>query len=164
MAKDTVPEESRPGESPLIELRAVDRDNFEVVIALEVADEQRDFLNSNVESVAWAYVASESHPFVVYEGDTPVGLATFGYIPADGRCWISHFMIDSRCQGRGIGRPALEQLLERMTAASGGANLLVAVNPNNAAAIKLYESFGFVDTGRVQNDEMVMRRAGAQSA
>jgi hypothetical protein len=75
-----------------IELRDITRENFDAAIALAVAEDQRDFLNSNVECIAWAYVAEESRPFVIYSGDTPVGVATYGYIPADGRCWISHFM------------------------------------------------------------------------
>lgn len=143
-----------------VELRAITQDNFDAVIALQVAEDQRDFLDSNVESLAWAYVAPECHPLVIYSGDAPVGFATFGYVPADGRCWIIHFMVDERWQGRGIGRVALEQLLDRMSAESGGENLLVAVNPDNVVALRLYEAFGFRDTGRRQNGELILRRAG----
>jgi diamine N-acetyltransferase len=141
------------------ELREVTTDNFESVIALQVADDQRDFLYTNVEALAWAYVAPESRPFVIYAGDTPVGFATYGYLPTDGRCWVSHLMIDEGHQRRGIGRAALEQLLARMAAESGGASIAVAVNPNNAAAIRLYEAFGFEDRGQRQNGEVIMRRA-----
>lgn len=147
-----------------IQLRDLTAENFDAVIALAVAEDQRDFLNSNVESIAWAYVAPESHPVVIYDGDTPVGLAAYGYIPEDGRCWIMHLMVDHRRQRSGIGRAALEQLLERMTEVSGRASLLVPVNPQNAAAIHLYESFGFEDTGKRQGGELILRRdtSGAQ--
>ena len=141
-----------------IELREVTRENFDAVIGLEVAEDQRDFLDSNVEALAWAHVASECRPFVIYDDNTPVGFATYGYIPDDGRCWIIHFMVDQRWQRRGIGRAALEQLLERMSTESEGASLLLAVNPENEAAVRLYEAFGFSDTGKRQNDEMIMRR------
>ena len=144
-----------------VELREITRDNFDAVIALHVADGQSEFLNSNVESLAWAYVAAECHPLVVYSGDAPVGFATFGYVPADGRCWIVHFMIDERFQRRGFGRAALVLLLARMSAESGGEDLLVAVSPDNFAACQLYEAFGFDDTGRCQNGELILRRPGA---
>ena len=114
-----------------------------------------------VESIAWAYVAPECHPLAIYVGDTPVGFVMYGHIPADGRCWIIGFIVDAHHQRRGIGRAALTQLLARMTAESGGANLLLAVHPENAPAIRLYEAFGFRDTGNRQNDEMVMRRDGS---
>lgn len=145
-----------------IELREVTADNFDSVIALQVADDQRGFLDTNVEALAWAYVAPECRPFAIYAGDTPVGFATYGYIPADGRCWIIHFMIDERWQQRGIGRAALEPLLARMAAESDGASLALGVNPDNAAAIRLYEAFGFRDTGRRQNGELIMRRAATR--
>ena len=142
-----------------IQLRDITAENFDEVIALAVAEDQRDFLNSNVESIAWAYVAPESHPFVIYDGDTPVGLAAFGYIADDGRCWIMHLMVDHARQRNGIGRAALEQLLERMTEVCGGASPLVPVNPRNTAAIRLYESFGFEDTGKRQGGELILRRS-----
>ena len=141
-----------------VTLRAVTRHNFDDVIGLHVADDQLDFLNSNVEAVAWASVAPESRVFAVYSGETVVGLATYGYLPDDGRCWISHLMVDESRQRAGTGRAALEQLLELMTVESGGADILVAVNPDNRGAIRLYEQYGFVDTGRQQNGETVMRR------
>jgi len=141
-----------------VELRAITADNFDAVIALKVAEDQCDFLDSNVESIAWAYVAPECRPVVIYEDEIPVGFATFGYIPADGRCWISHLMVDESHQGRGLGSRALEQLLDRMSAESGGGRILVAVNPDNDTALRLYETFGFCDTGRRQNRELILCR------
>lgn len=141
-----------------VELREVTVENFDEVIGLRVAEDQRGFLNPNVEAIAWAYVARECRPFVIYACEVPVGYASYGYIPADGRCWIIHFMIDKGSQGRGFGRAALDELLARMAAESGGASVLVAVNPDNAGATRLYEAFGFQDTARRQNDEMIMRR------
>ncbi len=141
-----------------VDLRPITAANFDAVISLQVAEDQRDFLDSNVEAIAWAYVAPECRPFAIYEDDAPVGLATYGYIPSDGRCWIIHLMVDSRYQGRAVGRTALELLLARMAEESGDAPLLVAVNPGNEAAIRLYETFGFCDTGRRQNGELILRR------
>ncbi len=147
----------------LVELCEITPDNFDDLIALRVADDQRDYLPPVVELIAWAYVATECRPFAIYEGDTPVGFAMYGYIPADGRCWINGFMVDERHQRRGIGRAALEQLLARMTAESGGADLLLAVHPANTGATLLYESFGFRDTGKRQGGEAIMRRPAAST-
>lgn len=141
-----------------IELRPITQDNFDAVIALGVAHDQHDFVNSNVESIAWGYVAPECRLFAIYAGGSSVGMATYAYVPVDGRCWVVHLMVDGQSQGRGIGRAALERLLERMTDEAGGAAIAVAVAPGNATAIHLYETFGFVDTGTRQNGELVLRR------
>jgi diamine N-acetyltransferase len=145
-----------------IELRDITADTFDDVIALQVADEQRDLVPPAVESIAWAFVAPECHPLAIYLGDTPVGFVMYGYVPDDGRCWIVGFMVDARYQRQGIGRTALEQLLTRMSEVSGGGSLLLAVRPDNTPAVRLYEAFGFVDTGKRQGDEMIMRRAGTR--
>lgn len=147
-----------------VELRPVTRDSFDAVLALDVGDDQRDFVYSNAETLAWAYVADECTPLAIHEGTTPVGLLSYGYIPADGRCWVIHLMVDARAQRRGIGRAALELLLPRMEAVSGGGAIDVAVDPANLAAIGLYESFGFHDTGRRQDGELIMRRPGTGGA
>lgn len=141
-----------------MELRHVTPDDFDAVLGLRVGDDQCDFVYSNAETLAWAYVATEAHPLAIYADDVPVGLCSYGHIPTDGRCWISHLMVDERWQGRGIGRAALEQLLARMNVVSDGAAIAVTVDPANAAAIRLYEAVGFEDTGRRQNDEAVMLR------
>ncbi len=145
-------------------MREITADNFDAVIALQVADDQRDFVPPAVESIAWAYVAPECHPLAIYAGDAPVGFVMYGYIPADGRCWIIGLIVDARRQRQGIGRAALELLLARMEAESGGASLLLSVNPDNVAAIRLYEAFGFRDTGKRQHDEMIMRRSGCDQS
>jgi ribosomal protein S18 acetylase RimI-like enzyme len=72
-------------------------------------------------------------------------------------------MVAERWQRRGIGRTALDQLLTRMAAESGGASIAVAVNPENVAAIRLHEAFGFRDTDKRQNGEVIMRREATRS-
>ena len=150
----------RPANGSSVELRELDRDNFDAVIGLQVGSDQRDFLNSNVETIAWAYVAEESSPLVIYAGDAPVGLVAYGYVASTGMSWIIHLMVDESSQRRGIGRAALDLLIERMYAVSGGQPVVVAVHPDNTAALRLYETAGFSDTGKRQDGEMILRLPG----
>lgn len=144
-----------------IELRQVTGDNFDAVIALRVADDQRDFLHPVVESLAWAYVAPQCHPLAIYAGDSPAGFVMYGHEPAEGRCWIVGFMVDACRQRRGVGRAALELLLARMEGELRCPSVALSVHPDNVAALRLYQSFGFQDTGKCQDGELILRRSAA---
>lgn len=60
--------------------------------------------------------------------------------------WIYGFTVDEKLRGRGIGRSALLQTIQREKRSGNGVNLEVALdNPN---ALRLYESCGFVVTNK----------------
>ncbi len=63
-----------------------------------------------------------------------------------GECHILNLCVRPLCQGRGIGRMVLEQLLERARQL-GTETAFLEVRPTNRAAIKLYSAFGFNEIG-----------------
>ena len=145
-------------DSARIELRAITADNFDAVIALQVADEQCDFVPPAVESIAWAYVAPECHPLAIYAGDTPVGFVMLSDDPAGGRYYLWRFMIDARYQRGGIGRRALELLFEHVRGRPGAKLLYTSCVPGEGSPGPFYEKMGFVYTGEEDEGELVMRR------
>lgn len=66
-------------------------------------------------------------------------------------------MIDKNCQGQGYGKLALEKTIEDIMAKPfGQADYIVLFyNMNNIRAKRLYESFGFTDTGIVMDGSML---------
>ena len=70
---------------------------------------------------------------------------------------IWRFMIDKRFQGRGYGKDALKLALDFIrTWPCGKADLCwISYEPENEIAKKLYSSFGFVETGEMDGDEIV---------
>ena len=56
-----------------ISLRPVDRDNFRECIGLDVNPEQREFVGSNVVSIAESKVYPQRIPLAVYNDDEMVG-------------------------------------------------------------------------------------------
>lgn len=70
---------------------------------------------------------------------------------------IRRFMIGKRCRGRGCGREALKPALDFIrTRPRGKAELCrITCEPENAAARKLYASFGFGETGETCGNEIV---------
>lgn len=76
------------------------------------------------------------------------------YEDPDDRYWLWRFMIDENVQGRGIGREALKQIIAYFNE-NGATNIRLSTKPSNVNAISLYESFGFRDTGEVNEGENI---------
>lgn len=153
----------------MITLRTITLENRRAMFNLEVAEEQRRFVASNLSSVASCYVlvtnGGHPFPFVIYADEQPVGFVMLAYgitgydepsIAADNYC-IMRLMIDKQYQNRGYGREAMKIIMEFIrTFPAGPAHFCwIPYKSDNTAARKLYESFGFRDTGEVFNDESI---------
>ncbi|MEU4804816.1 GNAT family N-acetyltransferase [Actinosynnema sp. NPDC023587] len=137
-------------------LEPVTEDNYRAVIALEVHEEQRSFVATNLKSIADSWIhRPRMEPLALYSGDDLVGFTLlFREQPHD--LHIVRFMIDRRAQGRGLGRKGLAAIAE-VARAERRTRLSLSLVPGNAVARGLYKAFGFEDTGEVDGDEVVMK-------
>ncbi len=134
----------------------VTEDNYRAVIALEVHEEQRGFVAPNVRSIADAWIyRPKMQPLAMYSVDDLVGF-TLLYRDEPHDLHIVRFMIDRRAQGRGLGRKGLAAVAE-IARAEGRTQLSLSLLPGNAVAHGLYKAFGFVETGELDGDEVVMK-------
>lgn len=143
-----------------ITLEPINERNYEAVFALEVADEQRAFVSSNMRSIAQAYVYEGAEPYAVKSGTDIVGFAMLYPLAGDGEPSVVNLvriMIDRRYQRRGLGRQTMEAIIENVRRRPGVRVIQLSVNPQNQAAIQLYESVGFSDTGQISAGEKVYR-------
>ena len=146
------------GTSVSITIREITRENIDAVLALGVNDDQRTFVSSNGDSLAQAYVYSKTaFPFAVYADSAVVGFIMMGYYEAKDYYTLWKFMIDSRYQGRGYGRKALELVIQYLKEQFDISEVYTGVVPGNIAARKLYESVGFKETGLVESGMEEMR-------
>ena len=154
----------------MIHLEKIDAKNIWDVLELKVKQDQKEFVASNDISVVQAYVAQgtgcSAFPFAIYNDKKLVGFIQIGYgenADQDGvsvekdNYEIWRFMIDKRFQGRGYGKDALKLALDFIrTWPCGKADLCwISYEPENEIAKKLYSSFGFVETGEMDGDEIV---------
>ncbi|MFC5059326.1 GNAT family N-acetyltransferase [Saccharothrix xinjiangensis] len=144
-------------------LAPVTEENHRAVIGLELHEDQRTFVASNLKSIADARVhRPKLEPPALHSGAEPVG---FTLLERDepGVPHIPRFMIDRRAQGRGLGRAGLAAIAARARA-EGRSELVLSVVPGNAVARGLYAAFGFTETGEVDGGEPVARHRLAPSA
>ena len=132
----------------MISLRQITKENIDEVLSLRVNDEQKTFVSTNSESLAQAYVYSETAwPFAVYEDDTLVGFIMMGYYDVKQYYTLWKFMIDEKYQNKGYGRQALKLGLDFIKDKFGQVDIYTGVAVGNKVAKGLYESVGFADTG-----------------
>ena len=150
-----------------IRLEEVNYWNYDDLIDLKVKESQKEYVASNIYSLAEAYatVASKGNalPFGIYLEDKPIGFLMIGYYPdleyarkafgedeeipdyVPGSYLVWRFMIDQEYQGKGYGREAFRLALEYIkTRPCGSAEYCwLSYEPENEVAGKLYRSFGF---------------------
>jgi diamine N-acetyltransferase len=151
----------------MIELRKITDDNFDECIKLEPKEEQKDYIASNISSIAEAYVALTNNelpmPYAVYDNDIMVGFIMLSYDVNDDEntYWVCRLMIDKRYQGKGYGKETMIKALELIKTFPYGKASVVSLSyePENLVARKLYASLGFVETGKIAYGELVAKLA-----
>lgn len=133
----------------------IDRDNWRT--QLQVAPLQRAYVADTAVMLARAYAYREqrSRAFLICAEDTPVGMGLYYDLP-ETRCYdFSQLLIDERYQGKGYGKEATKMVLDAMKADGKYDKVVLCYVEGNEKAKKLYESFGFSEIDRDQ-DEIVM--------
>jgi diamine N-acetyltransferase len=142
-------------ETPVISLREVTPENFDEVIQLKVREDQKNFVASNLFSLAEARVFPLRSPLAIYAGEILVGFLMYTYLAETRRHWIFRLMIGAEHQGRGYGRAAMRLLIARMAALPGCAEIYISYEPENDVARQLYLSLGFRINGEIISGEEV---------
>ncbi len=148
-----------------LSIQPVSRDNWRELAKLRVQDDQRNFVASNLYSIAESQFGFDmvdgSHwelfPFGIYNGETPVGFFMYGYCfpNANYQAFIFRLMVDENQQGKGYGRFGMNNMLETFQPDKRIQNIGISYEPENQVARKLYASLGFVETGEIQGQEVV---------
>jgi diamine N-acetyltransferase len=139
-----------------VELREITRDTVRAICKLEVAEDQRGFVAPNAISIAEAHYEPKHWLRAIYADDEPAGLVLTYEDPGGEGYYLWRFMVADGFQRRGIGRRAMELLLDRWRSL-GATQASLSVIPGNDGATALYESLGFQLTGEEHGGEFVMR-------
>ena len=155
----------------MLHLEKVNGGNVWELLKLTVFESQKNFVAANDISIIEAYttIAGNGYafPFGIYDGDQPVGFLMIGYDVDDywtdapeiakGNYNLWRLMIDKAYQNRGFGRQAVQLALDFIrTFPCGKAEYCwLSYEPENEVARKLYQSFGFEETGEMDGEEKI---------
>ncbi len=143
-----------------ISLVPITEENFRVYTRLTTTPAQVGFVATNIHSIAQVYVNPTWIPLGIAAGPLAVGFVLLGCDSATDHDWIIRFMIGAEHQGQGYGRAALLAVIAHLKATPGSREIRLSYVQGNQVAEGLYRRVGFVPTGELDDDEIVMRLAG----
>ena len=113
-----------------LHFKSVNAENRREVEGLTVFSEQAGFIESVSECLREADELELWRPVGIYDSDTLIGFAMYGY------------------QGKGYGKQAVLSLLDRLHTEYQSGTVYLSVYENNPHAIKLYQQIGFRFNGK----------------
>ncbi len=155
----------------MLRIEKVTANNVWEILKLRVGEGQKSFVAGNDVSIIEAYTTitggGHAFPFGVYDGDTPVGFFMVGF--GTDEYWenppeiaknnynLWRLMIDERYQNRGYGKETMGLALDFIrTQPCGKAEYCwLSYEPENEVARRLYHSFGFRETGDMDEEEVI---------
>ncbi len=150
-----------PTRASEITLREITKDTVRAICSLSVAESQRTFVATNSESLAQALFHPEAWYRAIYADETPVGFVMIEdhtQIDPDTENPIClwRFMLDHRYQGLGFGKRALELIVEHVRDRTKLDVFLTSCVPGDEGPRNFYMKFGFVPTGDILEDEIIL--------
>jgi diamine N-acetyltransferase len=151
-----------------VTLKEITADSVRAVCLLKPHPEQERFVAPNAVSIAQAHFHKEAWFRAIHADDELAGflmLEDWTRFPAEqaqhlwrGAPYVSlwRFMVDARHQRRGIGRAALELIINKVRAEGIATWLLLSYVPGKGSPEPLYRSLGFTPTGDMEGQEVVM--------
>ena len=144
-----------------IELRELTEENLQQCFGLKVAEDQKQYIDSNENSWNAAKEnADVARPFAIYCDGKMAGFTMFAFDeeyedPSD-RYWLWRFMIDEALQGKGYGKAALQVIIQYFRD-HGANNIRLSTKETNTNALRMYRKVGFFDTGEMNDKEIVLQ-------
>ena len=90
---------------------------------------------------------------LLMDGETAVGFVFYGYDRDSGHHLLCRYMIDVRYQNQGYGKTFLPLVVEQIRNQYGCTDVYTSVHDDNAHALHLYTTFGFLRTEEMDADE-----------
>ena len=141
-----------------VTLREVTAENVRSVCELKLADGQERYVAPSSYTVAEAAYDPGSWLRAIYCGDSIVGVLdlTTTELGDGSRPFLVRLLVDRDHQRRGLGRAAIERLVDHLRSVAGTTALETSCVPGPGSPRDFYLRLGFGDTGRVEHGEQVL--------
>lgn len=148
-----------------ISLREISAETVRQVTNLSVREDQKQFVASNAVSLAKALFSPEAWYRAIHADDELAGFVMLydeslrPTPPQEPRVGLWRLMIDARFQGKGIGKAALQQVIDHVRAKGIFGRLQTSYVPGLGCPEPLYRGLGFQPNGKIDDGEIVLELA-----
>jgi len=143
--------------SATITLKEISEETVWPIMKLNVAENQKNFVAPNANSIAEAYFVKEAWFRAIYAGEEPVGFIMLYTDEKKSEYSLWRLMIASEHQGKGYGYQAMELVIEHVKTLPGAVELLTSYVPGDGNPSSFYYKLGFEETGEFEDDEKVLK-------
>lgn len=140
-----------------VSLREITGDTVRDICRLQVGPGQDRFVAPNAVSIAQAHFEPRAWFRAICAGEEPVGFIMLYEDQDKPEYFLWRLMIAAEHQRKGYGWRALELLVERVCGLPGATELGTSYVPAEGGPEAFYKRFGFVETGEVDNGEVICR-------
>lgn len=156
-----------------VEIEEVSFENVHSLLSIDFGDTPEAFAERPFMTIAYAYCGlleqKEGFCSAITENGETAGIVLIGEAVPDENdppiCKntekyfrLMGFVIDTSRRGRGIGKAALQKVLQKFDRLYPGCLLLLECHEENSAAYHLYLSGGFTDTGHKTDRHRILMR------
>lgn len=124
-----------------------------------LSPQQKKFVASNAQSIAQAYFNKHFWFRAIYADDTPVGFIMLYDDPDEPVYFLWRLMIAGPYQGLRFGEKAIQLLIDYVRSRPGAKELLVSYEEGEGSPEGFYRKLGFVKTGKMQDNEIILSLA-----
>lgn len=149
-----------------MDVRPVTLDDVVPLHGLTVHEDQDRFIAPNAVTIAQARFETGAYDFCLWDGNTRVGLMALidmaehedrSEIDAPDAIYVWRLLIGKDFQGKGFGSAAMD-FAEGWGRKRGRLRMQIQAVADNKAAIGMYQSLGYVLTGKMSNGEVQLEK------
>ena len=151
-----------PVDPTRVTLREITEETVVAIVKLSVAEHQKGFVAPNAVSLAQALFSDSAWYRAIYLDDEPAGFVMLHDDtlrtppPETPEIGVWRFMVDERFQGQGVGRAAMQLVIEHVRAKGACRTLELSYVPGEGSPEPFYLGLGFRHTGEMDDDEVVL--------
>jgi len=141
-----------------VRLQDVNDSNWRDCSELQLAEEENNFISTNVYAIAEWKFETESVLKAIYSDTVLVGMLAYYLHDGELGCfyWLYHLMIQKKYQGKGYGEAAVKLAVKEMHQL-GAIEIRTMYMPGNLRSQNLYKKLGFEEIETLDGGDIFLR-------